>query len=269
MSFLDDLKKEAEQVKARQQEASSTTQSRRTRMLQSVRPKMQALYKYLKDACEQLCIVDPDVHVSYELRGFGKLGPLRQGEYKVVADDPRNLDKFTLSFACTRPNQIQFQIEGKETASAQKEYMWSCNLRFTSKMTAENTGVFFLDSHVLVTVEFEADLEEGKINMRMRNMDALGTSRASFEPDQINEEFMDELGKCMIRKSNRFQEISGNSVSEETRMRLRQQLAQDQYRRQIEAASGGAQAQEGAAAKPKPKKKPEKKKGLLRSLFKG
>ena len=60
MSILDDLKKQAEEVKAQQQQASDTTERRKEVVLQSVRPRMQALYKYLKETCEQLNIVDPD-----------------------------------------------------------------------------------------------------------------------------------------------------------------------------------------------------------------
>ena len=46
-------------------------------------------------------------------------------------------------------------------------------------------------------------------------------------------------------------------------MRLRQQIAHDQYMRQIEVASDGGNGR-GAALKPKPNKK-----GLLQSLFGG
>ena len=252
MSVLDDLKKQAEEVKAQQAAASDTTERKKERVLQSVRPRMQALYKYLKDTCEQLVIVDPDVHMSYEVRGFGKLGPLRQGDYKVAADDPRNLDKFTLSFACTRPDQIKFQVDGKERAVQQKEFLWSCNLRFTSKVTADGSGVFFMDAYIPVTFEFEADFDNARIKMRMRNVDSLGSSRVVFEPDQINDEFMEELAKLMIRKSNKFQE-----------------LAHDQYMRQIEAASGGGKAAAEAAPAGKGDKPKAKKKGLLKSLFGG
>jgi hypothetical protein len=267
MSFLDDLKKEAEQAKARQQEASSTTQRRRDRVLQNVRPRMQALYKYLKDAFEQLCVVDPDAHMSYDIRGFGKLGPLRQSNYKVTADDPRNLDKFTVSYACSGPDQVQFQIDGKDTALKHKEYLWSCNLRFTSKMTADGSSVFFLDAYVPVTFEFEADFESGRVTMRSRNVEVLGTTKTEFDADQLDSDFMDELVKCIVRKPNRFQDLSGNMVSEESRMRLRQQLAMDQYKRQVEAASGSV-VPEPAGAKADGATRPAaKKKGLLRSLF--
>ena len=127
-----------------------------------------------------------------------------------------------------------------------------------------------MDAYIPVSFEFEADFDNARINMRMRNVDTLGSSRVVFEPSQIDENFMDELGKLMVRESSKFQDLIGNTVSEETKMRLRQQLAHDQYMRQIEAASGGRKAAAdagkagGGASKAKSKKK-----GLLRSLFGG
>lgn len=258
MGFLDELKKEAEQVKQREQESRSATDLERERVLRSIRPRMQKVHDYLKEACEQLNVLDPDVHMSYEVKGFGKLGPLRQGGYKVVAEEPRKLEKFTLSFACSRPDQVRFQVQGKERALAQKEYMWGANLRFTSKVTADGSGVFFMDAYVPVTLEFEADMENARINLRIRNLDGLGSSRIVYEPDVLDDELLEELAKCIVRQDNRFQDLSGNTVSKEMRMRLQQQLQYDAYKRQLEASLEGGESDATAV---------KKKKGLLRSLF--
>jgi hypothetical protein len=261
MSFLDDLKKEAEQVKQRETDTRSAEQQQRDLIVGAVRPHLKKLYDYLKDTCDQLTVVDPDIHMSYDVRGFGTLGPLRQGEYRVTAEDPASLDKFTLFFACTRPDAIRFQVDGKETAVSQKEYMWSCNLRFTSKVTGDGAGVFNMESYIPVTMEFEADLEDVKVHLVIRNLDTLGTNKMVFEPDMLDEEFMEELAKCIVRKDNRFQELSGNTVSKEIRMRLQQQLEHDKLKRDLEATTSAAESP--SANKPKKKKK----KGLLRSIF--
>jgi hypothetical protein len=143
-----------------------------------------SLYTYLKDACDQLTIVDPDVYATYDVRGFVKLGALRQSGYKVTSDDPRKTDKFSLSFACKQPDQIKLQVEGQDWATQQKEFVSSCNLRLTSKVTRDGGGVFLMDAYIPVSFEFEADFDNARINMSMRNVDMLGSSRVAFEPDQ-------------------------------------------------------------------------------------
>ncbi len=256
MSFLDELKKEAEEIKAKQSRQDDSTQRERHEVIRTIRSSMQSLHRYLKEACEQLSVVDPEIHMTYELRNYGRLGPLRQGGYKMTVDDRRTVDKFTVSYVCSRAEQLKIQIEGKDAVDKQREYMWSCNLRFTSKVTADGDGVFYVDAYVPITFEFESDYENAKINLRIRNLDSLGSDRVTFEPHQINDKLMEEMAKMIVRKDNRFQELAGNMVSEETRMRLRHQLAQDQYKRQVEATS---------SRKPE---RPKKKGGLLRSLFK-
>lgn len=256
MSFLDDLKKEAEQVKQQKNSSRSSSDAQKELLLGAIRPRVKALYDYLKEMCDQLNVVNPDVHMHYDVRNYGRLGPLRQSTYKVVVDDPSSLDKFSVSFVCSRPDQIRFQVDGKDAAISQKEYLWACNMRFTSKVTADGSGVFFVDAYVPVTLEFEANLELGKVLMRARNMDALGQTRMVYEPDMLDEEFMDELAKWIVRKDNRFQELSGNTISKEMRMQLQQRIQTEKLKRDLEA-NDSAGARVG-----KPKKK-----GLLRSLF--
>jgi hypothetical protein len=258
MSFLDDLKKEAEQVKQQKDQTLTSSQAQRELVVGAVRPRLKKLYEYLKETCGQLNVVNPDVHMSFQVRGFGKLGPLRQHDYKVTAENPDSLNKFTVSFVCSRPDQIKFQVEGKDTAVAQKEYLWSCNLRFTSKLTADGDGVFFMDAFVPITLEFEADLETAKVHFQVRNLEALGATRMVYDPDMIDDEFMEELAKWIVRKDNRFQELSGNTISKMTRMELAQRVQMDKLNRDLEASSNGAH-----------EVKKKKKKGLLRSLFGG
>lgn len=259
MSFLDDLKKEAQQVKKAEDATRDAEALQRQAIIGAVRPRLRKVYDYFKDTCDQLTVVDPDIYMSYEVRGFGKLGPLRQGEYRVNAENPDTMDKFNVFFSCSRPDQVRFKLPGKETVAAQKEFMWSCNLRFNTKVDAHGNGTFTLEAYVPITIEFEADYQNVRVLVAIRNMDTLGTDRIVLEPDQLDDEFVDELAKCIVRKENHFQELTGNTVPKEVRMRLQQQLQHDRLKRDLEASS------DRQSSVPKKKKK---KGGLLRSLFK-
>ena len=259
MSFLDDLKKEAQQVKQAEDATRDVQELQRQVIVGAIRPRLRKVYDYLKDTCDQLTVVNPDIYMSYELRGFGKVGPLRQGEYRVNAENPDSMDKFTVFFSCSRPEQVRFKMSGKETVVAQKEFMWSWNLRFNTKVDAHGNATFIMEAYVPITIEFEADYDNVRILVVIRNLDTLGTDRMVFEPDQLDDEFIDELAKCIVRKDNHFQELTGNTVPKEVRMRLQQQLQHDRLKKELEESS--------TAQAPEPKKK-KKKGGLLRSLFK-
>jgi hypothetical protein len=49
----------------------------------------------------------------------------------------------------------------------------------------------------------------------------------SYDPERIDSEFMDELGKYILRRPNRFRELSGFEMPEELRQKLREKLGRD------------------------------------------
>ena len=84
---------------------------------------------------------------------------------------------------------------------------------------------------VPVSFEFQAMMDSGVIRLRVRNLEQLGAHNMSFEPEQVDEEFMEELAKAALRQPSRFRELSGNTISEEARRELQQKLVADQYRK--------------------------------------
>lgn len=266
MGVLDELKKEAATVKAKVERSRSDEQTQRDAVLRELRPRMQALYAFLKELADNLAVVNPDVRVAYEVGGFGQLKGLRQEGYRVSTPDNRALSHFTLHFNCVSAGTVRFQVKGKEAAERQRQAMWQNNLRFTSKALSDGTGVFHLETHIPVTLEFETDVERGNVRMRERNLEVLGSNTIYYDPEQLTEDFFDELGKAVLRQPNRFSELSGNTLSEDARRRLRQQLAHDGLRRLSEKAAKEAPAASAVAPAPPTTPSPEKK-GLLKGLL--
>lgn len=257
MGLLDELKREAETVKAREEEARSSVEAERDAVLKQLRPRMHGLYGFLKELAENLSVVNPDVRATYKVDGFGDVTGLRQEGYRVSTPDNRALTQFTLHFNCVSDGGVKFQTKGKENSERQRQYMWGHNLRFTSKLLADGSGVFFLETFVPVTLEFELAAERGAVRLRERNLLLLGTNTTYYTASQLTDEFFDEIGKAILRKPNRFSELSGNTLSDDARRRLRQQLAHDGYKKLSEK-----QRLEAAESNGEPKRR-----GLLRGLL--
>ena len=270
MGVLDELKKEAATVKAQEEQARTSEEAQRDAVLQKIRPKMQSLYGFFRELAENLNVVEPDIRYEYEIAGFGSIKGLLQHGYRVSTPDNRTLAQFTFHFNCASEGGVKFQVKGKEAAERQRQSMWQHNLRFTFKSLSEGTGVFFLETYVPITFEFESQMDRGAIRLRVRNLDLLGTNTIYYEPDQLNDEFLNEIGKAILRKPNRFNELSGNTLSDDARRRLRQQLAHDGYKRlsetreQTEANPTGVSAAEPLAP---PSVDQPKKRGLLKGLL--
>ena len=71
MGVLDELKKEAATVKAKEEKIRTSDEAQRDALLKKIRPKMQSLYGFFKELAENLAVVAPDVRYDYEIPGFG------------------------------------------------------------------------------------------------------------------------------------------------------------------------------------------------------
>ncbi len=237
MSLLDDLKKQAEEVKEKQRQELSQTQARARLVEDCLRPRMRALYDFFRELKEQLDVLDPDVRRDYQVEGVGVLDNLRQGHYRIEVEDPRQVDSFAFRYTCARDERLEFRRE-QRSAQRTKELLWSHNLRFATRDASGGGTTFLLSYQVPVSLSFGIDPEKAAITLRIRNLERLGLTLHRFAPERIDQEFMDELGKCVLREPNRFNEIAGNVIPESTRARLREQLERQKAAMQRAAAAG-------------------------------
>jgi len=254
MTLLDDLKRQAQDIQAKQDGDATDTVQRRELTRKAIRPKLRTLYKYFHELTEQLAIVLPDVRVYYDVDGFGRLADLQQCEYRISTENPQTLSKFTFQLACRGEGELSLTVDGRDASQAQKEYLWGHGLHFASKLKADGSGVFRLAPVVPVVFEFAADEERAAVRMRMRNLNHLGVTTHHMNPSTITPEFIEELGKSVLRQPSRFDELAGNAISDETRRRLRQQVAE------IERAQKRLEKEMSRPAEPRRKR-------LLRGLF--
>jgi hypothetical protein len=254
MGFLDELKQEAEAIKAGEARQQDEAQSLDHVFQTSLKPAMKRILDYFNQVVEQLNVVSPEARVSYEIEGVCRLDGLQQSEYKISVENPEEPRSFTLSYTCSREGKVRFEKQGKRAAEFHRNYMRSHGLDFNYKMGVDGCGVFVLQPWVPVSFTFEADVQNKMIRLRIRNMHTLGAVNYSFSPDKIDDTWLEELAKRVVRRPNRFDELVGNAMPEEARRRLQRELEQIRMQRARELLD---RAQEEAA---------ERKKGLLGRL---
>ncbi len=241
MGLLDELKTEAQELKAREDDGQDPTQAnakpdgdveQARRMLA---PKMKALYNYFKEFNEHLNVVTPDVSGDYLLEGLGTLNNLRQGDYKLATDDPKSIQKFTFHWSCSGSGRQEYKITNPILAEKHRETLWNLNLRFNKRDLQSGAGaVFVVEAFVPVSFEFEADPVKNVISLKLKNLGALGVVTHFYSPDKVNAELMDELAKCVLRRPNRFDELNGEKMSDSLRQQLRENLEKERERRNTE-----------------------------------
>ena len=235
MSLLDELKQEAENLKSREDDGQDTAPVDIAAVMRKLEPKMKALYKYFTEFNEHLNVVSPDVSGDYLLEGLGTLTKLRQGDYNLTTDDPNSIQKFTFHWSCSRQGRHEFKVDNPIIAEKHRETLWNYNLRFNKRDLQNGAGaVFVVDAYVPISCEFEADPVKNVIRLKLKNLGALGIINHSYPPDKVNEELMDEFAKCVLRRPNRFDELSGEKMSDTLRQRIRESVEKEREQRHTE-----------------------------------
>ena len=222
MGYLENLKQEAQTVKA-EQEHQRTSQQATQAHLDELRPSLRQIYGYLKDLVEQLNVVRPDLLLNYDIEGLGQLTGLRQDNYAVSADDANNLTSVTLTFSCGQDDgqRRTLQTADRDAFLRQRDYLWKHNLQFDYKVTATGQATFLLQPKITVRIEFLLEPEARKIRCTVRNLDRLGQDSYLIEPTAIDASGLDAIAALVLRKSRTLETLTGAGLSDQDRARIR------------------------------------------------
>ncbi|MCV6638897.1 hypothetical protein [Candidatus Albibeggiatoa sp. nov. NOAA] len=228
MSYLDQLKKQAQVVKNQQQTAKDQQTQKETRFEQQVKPALDKIQTYLVDLAEQLNIVKPDVRTRFKLSGFGEIDNLLQTHYELIlrtdmdALRQKNYAKkqpettsiklqsaFSFHFNCKADYPIRICKKNLREIPLQREYLHKHGFRF--KFEEEKTpdgkfkrGLFLLRPTVTTKLVFQGNIESCCIEMTTINFNLLGKQHYTIKPSDVNERFLDELAKYIVRDSHQL-----------------------------------------------------------------
>ena len=248
MGYLDDLKKQSEAIR-QQEEQQSSQESEETRAARELKPAMQAIHEYLKEATEVLNSVKPDVPVDYEIMGFGPLNNLNQGNYTLSVDDHENVQKLTVRFECAHPNADPrvLNVKGRNEYITHRDYLWRNNFQFKDKFTMDG-GSLYLEPKIIVRLEFTPEVKQRKIRLDIRNLLEIGVTTRWIEPKDATHDKLDELTGLILRKTRDLEMLSTGQMTDEMRQRIKEGLRKEQEkRRRMEVLAAAEQAAEEQA----------------------
>ncbi|MDH3379352.1 MAG: hypothetical protein OEQ39_20695 [Gammaproteobacteria bacterium] len=222
MKLLEQLRQEHAQRK-KGEKRSADDGVRTVTVSQAVLWAIETLYSNLTDLAEGLNQLEIDVCVDYEIEFVGKLSNLHQRSYAVHVDDAA-LPRFVLVFDCigNRPlTRFASTQAERERAMSQLD---SFGLSFGIDGSSAIRYAISVKPIVPVRLEFTPTLNGNEVRLTAYNLNCLGRESYSIHPDEVTEELIDELGKLIMRRKNRFAQLTGNYISDEARERLRSQL---------------------------------------------
>lgn len=235
MGLLDDLKQQAgkqHDTAGNEAPPSGVVEFYR----EQVKSRMLSAFKFLDELVNQLNSMNLDTRADYPFKPEGKPVTLRQQGYKVYSDSIPEPRQINLTFFCGLVNPTVYEVNGRGVVLAQSELLDRYHFKYEKveqKDPRQNvTGAKFkLIGPLPVKLVLQFDDSRQVIKLLLSNFAGPGTSQYNLKPEQLDNAFLDHLGKYILRKESA---LVKEAISDDVKAMLRKKLQEEQQQRESE-----------------------------------
>lgn len=236
MGLLDDLRQQSSSIKAEEQKEVDRRARAEGIYRTQIQPKLHKLYSTLNELINHLNYIKPDIRHSYPMNADGLQTKMIQQDYIARIDSSTETKLVTFMCQCVNNRDIEYSVNDPKFIEPHIQFFKKHNLQYQCQdfknTNYEVTGARFkVKAVVPIRFSFEADIDNACIKLTCTNFCSLGIRIRSYKPEQLTEQFFDNLCRYIIRENADFLE---EKVAEEVRERLRNQIAAEQQERQDE-----------------------------------
>ncbi|MCP5476646.1 MAG: hypothetical protein H7A19_17595 [Rhodanobacteraceae bacterium] len=227
MSFLDRLKREADQQRAQAEAVAREKEERDSRYLGQIEPRMKALTTYLEGLAETLREVKPPILVPLTMQGYGDLAGVPVWDYKV--EHERRYRAFILSMGWTlridpeRTPEVRAEGAGRIqtlTSLFRQHHLGGIKeIQRTPKGEA-SIAMFHARGHLKARMQAQITAEDPVLRMSFENVNWLGSSRRQVAWNEIDDGLFDRIARFIVREDDSL-------FTEELPEALRQKLGRE------------------------------------------
>jgi hypothetical protein len=202
MKILDELKRESERLRNDQQQASGGTTGLQDYHSLSLVNGLMEIHAYLHDLIAQLNMVRPDVRHDYQISDFGAMKDLQQGDYKLLCESTYHKESVCIQYSLQNDDKLEFEVKSRKDDTNGLESLKNQGL--LANFAPNTADKIVIQGFVPVRLDFESQFEDSTIIITTRNLHKLGAHRYMLSPEVIDEDLLDELGKLILSRENRF-----------------------------------------------------------------
>ena len=213
MGLLDDLKKQADQVKT--QQLSQTAMKEESVRL--VEDKMKQTFLYLNDLLKQLAVLKPVNPIVFTVPGVGDLKDMAFKESfidyrKKKVNDRELYDAVNFFIKWAAGTNLVVERDMPPAALKVREALFAFRLKFTEDETKNQRGAvantrFTVESTSITDIVIKADHDQARLLVTGKNLMRLGTDDFVIPAAEINEAFLEDFAKTLLGHASNFRKF--------------------------------------------------------------
>ena len=217
MGLLDDLKKQADALKAQD---TDRTESLRGNAV-AVDHALRRTFIYLNDLGKQLNVVQMPVPYVYKLPTVGDIGGLIFKDFYCDFRSKHFIDKdyygeVHIAFRCWSDKVLTIK-KGPDDMEKFRDTLWSSNIEHTSEQYRDQRKVitheiFKVACDFRVQAKIEGDHETGRMKIVAKNVGMFEVDLFNLMAQEMNDHAVEEFAKYLLGRPNEWAEIVKRSV---------------------------------------------------------
>lgn len=208
--LLAKLKRQAEEKLAAQTQSVAIEAAR----LRQIDEGLRGAYRYLKELVEQLNVIKPDYPGDYPLGTLLRFEKPSwqesQADFRRKIGPTEDLPYINVSLRyvlrCKAPivlDKVDHLVETTRKALHDYGLTFKLDEKRNFKGFVER-GIFLIQPEIKAGLLFEADYDNGKLQLRTRNVQRFGSATYDVPPSAINEQTLEEIALLVLGQSNQF-----------------------------------------------------------------
>jgi hypothetical protein len=246
MGLLDDLKNQADSLRAREQQDEGGSGGKTQFYEKEIHPRMKEIYDFLNEMVENLNFIKPETIVQYSIYPGGEKQSFRQGKYKLIIDSPQQIKDIKLTCKAELDKPVKLRVKGEDNVKKLFEILASYKIKakrkdFNDKSYKLTHSDIVIEGPLNISIQFIGSDDSSYIQLLLANFEGPGVIKRNIEANNINQEFLDKLGRYILREDTKLFALD---ISEQDKQAIREMVEKERAKREQEIAEMERRAEE-------------------------
>lgn len=209
MGLLDDLKKQAAEVRSQQVDEGEV----RRQNIRQVDQKMRQTFQYLNDLFKQLAILKPETGETVFISGIGQVGGMKFADsfidYRTKrVDEVDYFDYINFYLRWQRPDKLVFESDMLGTVAKVRDTLTEMRFKFTEESVKNERGHAAVrlsaDLGKVANITIKAASAEGKLLFEANNLTGPGMMRYTVPATAVDEALLESFAQLLLGQRSDF-----------------------------------------------------------------